>query len=72
VSVAKLMLDVDKDGGFQMSIGMEYADGSGSGYRLYGPKYVGRSTSLFRVTLTAAERKKIREYLDQADELGLP
>lgn len=68
-----LTIDVDKTGGaFQMSISLTDERGVGGGYRLHGPKYIGTSSPVFSCTLTALERKKIREYLDQADALGLP
>lgn len=57
-------LAVDRDGrtgGFQLEIG----DDSG-GYRLAGPKYLGASTSVLKVTLDERAATEIRRYLDAA------
>lgn len=63
-----IYLEVDQTRGqYQMSISSVDEDGSGSGYRLYGPKYIGDSTPVFKVKLTQIERDKIRRYLDEAD-----
>jgi hypothetical protein len=63
----KVTLDIDRDrytGGVQVSIGVENDAGSGHGYRLAGPKYLGNSESIKRVTLTENDAREIRRYLD--------
>lgn len=73
MSDKRVKLEVDRRGNaYQMSICSVDAEGRGSGYRLYGPKYAGDSTPVFSVTLTKIERDKIRKYLDEADAEGAP
>jgi len=63
----KVTLDIDRDrytGGIQVLIGVENDEGVGHGYRLAGPKCLGDSTSLKRVTLTEDDARQIRRYLD--------
>ncbi|MFD7161182.1 hypothetical protein ACFV9C_41820 [Kribbella sp. NPDC059898] len=50
-----------------MTITKLNGDGSGDGYRLHGPDYVGTSKSLFRTELSKTDRAHMRAYLDAMD-----
>lgn len=59
-------LSVDRrecDGGIQISIGAEDADGSGHGYRMAGPKYDGRGKTLLKHYTTERDAREIEGYL---------
>ena len=56
-------------GGTQIDIGTTYEDGSGSGYRLAGPKFNGSSSLLASRKLGQREIDEIRRYLDIAESI---
>jgi len=51
---------------YQLSINAMTSETSGHGYRLMGPKYVGRSRNLRTVELTQRDADEIRAILDEA------
>ena len=61
-----LSVDQGSNGGLQLSIGREATDGSGTGYRIFGPKYDGQGKQLKRHYLTDLDVKEIRSYLNRA------
>jgi len=61
------VIDVDRDGwtkGLQLNIAKLDENGTGSGYRLAGPKCNGSSTNLLRRVLDARDAAEIRAALD--------
>lgn len=50
---------------YQLSINAVNDEGRGHGYRLMGPKYVGRSRNLRTVELTQRDADEIRAVLDE-------
>lgn len=67
--VKGVYLCVDKDGltrGVQISIDVEYEDGGGHGYRIYGPKYCGQSSPVAKHRITARDIEEITRYFQQA------
>jgi hypothetical protein len=52
------------DGGLQISIGHEDDDGGGQGYRIAGPKYDGRGTTLLKHYITDRDVSEIKGYLE--------
>jgi len=62
----KVVLAVDRDGltnGLQLCIEVRYTDGSGLGYRLHGPKYLGQSKNLVTRELTEYDLEEIAKFL---------
>lgn len=59
-------------GGYQLSIDSIDASGGGHGYRIAGPKFCGKSTTIQRVTLNARDRDEIRRYLDLIPDAPVP
>ena len=53
----------ETDGSIQISIGKEEEDGSGIGYRMAGPKYVGDSKTILKHYITKNDVHYIRAYL---------
>ena len=51
---------------YQLSINALSGDTSGHGYRLMGPKYVGRSRNLRTIELSQRDADEIRAILDEA------
>jgi hypothetical protein len=51
---------------YQLSINAVTSETSGHGYRLLGPKYVGRSRNIRTVELSQRDADKIRAILDEA------
>lgn len=51
---------------YQLSINAMDDEHSGHGYRLMGPKYIGRSRNLRTVELTQRDADEIRSILDDA------
>ncbi|MGW5928047.1 hypothetical protein ACWF2L_17625 [Streptomyces anulatus] len=65
----RAVLDVDRDGwtqNLQLNISTLDENGTGMGYRLFGPKYNGSSTNLLRVELDERDAAEIRAALDAA------
>lgn len=56
-------------GRIQIDIGKIHEDGSGSGYRLAGPKFNGSGSRVASVKLGRREIDEIRKYLDVAESL---
>lgn len=56
-----LSIDQTPEGGLQLSI-----NGGRSGYRIFGPKYDGRSVTLSKHKLTKRDIEEIRTYLRYA------
>lgn len=54
-------------GGYQLSIGSENAEGYGHGYRIFGPKFIGDSTSIRKMTIDKRTADAIRGYLDEVE-----
>ncbi|MFE4915877.1 hypothetical protein ACFRCX_30705 [Streptomyces sp. NPDC056652] len=50
---------------YQLSINAMRSETSGHGYRLMGPKYIGRSRNLRTVELSQRDADKIRAILDE-------
>jgi hypothetical protein len=50
---------------YQLSINAMTGESNGHGYRLLGPKYVGRSRNLQTVELTQRDADEIRAILDE-------
>ncbi len=50
---------------YQLSINVATSETSGHGYRLLGPKYVGRSRNIRTVELSQRDADKIRAILDE-------
>ncbi|WP_033239926.1 hypothetical protein [Streptomyces albidoflavus] len=50
---------------YQLSINAMRGENSGHGYRLMGPKYLGRSRNLHTVELTQRDADEIRAILDE-------
>ncbi|MDQ0809885.1 hypothetical protein QFZ63_001599 [Streptomyces sp. B3I7] len=50
---------------YQLSINAMTGEHSGHGYRLMGPKYMGRSRNLRTVELTRRDADEIRKILDE-------
>lgn len=50
---------------YQLSLNAVDEVGSGHGYRLMGPKYIGRSRNLRTVELTQRDADEIRAVLDE-------
>ncbi len=66
IDLSGIYISVDQrevGGGLQVSIGRAEKDGSGSGYRIAGPKYDGRGRELLRHKLTQRDRSEIEAYL---------
>ena len=64
---ATITLDATGDRKFpvyQLSINAMTSETSGHGYRLMGPKYIGRSRNLRTVELTQRDADEIRAVLD--------
>lgn len=62
-----IFIDVDRDGwtkNLQINIATVDENGSGTGYRLAGPKYNGSSQLLLRHELTERDAAEIRAQLD--------
>ena len=57
---------------YQLSINAVDDEGTGHGYRLMGPKYIGRSRNLRTVELTQRDADEIRAVLDEAFPLATP
>ncbi|MFD5899084.1 hypothetical protein [Streptomyces sp. NPDC060366] len=55
---------------YQLSINAMDGEDSGHGYRLMGPKYVGRSRNLRTVELSQRDADEIRAILDEAFPQG--
>lgn len=51
------------DGALQISIGVQGDDGNGHGFRIAGPKYDGRGTTLLKHFLSDRDKREIAEYL---------
>jgi hypothetical protein len=63
----RIVIDVDRDGwtkGLQLNIAHLDENGTGSGYRLAGPKYNGSSENLLRRELDERDVREIRAFLD--------
>lgn len=60
-----LSIDRRSDGQLQMSIGEQGADGSGTGYRIAGPKYDGSGKTLLKHFITPRDKEEILLYLSQ-------
>lgn len=61
---ARVLLNVDRRrDAIQVSISVIGAEGSGHGYRIAGPKYLGDSTPVIEHELTARDVEEIRQYL---------
>lgn len=72
---ARCQISVDRctaTGGLQVSLGEVDPDGYGDGFRLAGPKYIGRSENVLTADLDQRARGEIRAYLDAADRRGDP
>jgi hypothetical protein len=52
-------------GGLQLSINAYEEDGTGDGYRLFGPKFDGTSLPIVSTQLTRRDVQEIRSYLDR-------
>jgi len=64
----RIVIDVCRDGwtkGLQLGIVQVDENGSGSGYRLHGPKYNGSSTPLLKHELDERDAAEIRKFLDE-------
>ena len=71
-STERVTLSVDKSGGrIQVSINVSDADGSGHGYRLFGPKYTGDSTPVGDEVLTQRDVREIMSYLRMVPQVEL-
>ena len=60
---------MDQDGltkGYQLSIDMDYEDGTGSGTRLAGPKYCGMGKRLKTVVIGKQELDTLEKYIKLA------
>ena len=60
---------MDQDGltkGYQLSIDMDYEDGTGSGTRLAGPKYCGMGKRLKTVVIGKQELETLEKYIKLA------
>lgn len=71
----KLTIDVSKDGytgKLQVSINEVDESGSGHGYRLLGPKFLGASETLAAADLDQRDADEIRKYLDKAFPAAAP
>ncbi|MER6098392.1 hypothetical protein ABT154_21540 [Streptomyces sp. NPDC001728] len=71
---ATITLDTTGDPEFpiyQLSINAMLDETHGHGYRLMGPKYIGRSRNLRTEKLTQRDADEIRAVLDEAFPLGL-
>ncbi|WP_329474185.1 hypothetical protein OIE75_41090 (plasmid) [Streptomyces sp. NBC_01723] len=55
---------------YQLSINAMDGENSGHGYRLMGPKYLGRSRNLRTVELTQRDADEIRAVLDEVFPSG--
>jgi len=69
----RLVIDVHRDGwtkGLQLGIVQVDENGSGSGYRLHGPKFNGSSTPLLKHVVDERDAAEIRKFLD--DVFPLP
>ena len=63
----KLTIDVTRDGWtgkLQLSISKHDEDGTGTGYRLAGPKFNGSSEPVLSKILDRDDAEEIRRYLD--------
>ncbi|WP_240812564.1 hypothetical protein [Streptomyces sp. DASNCL29] len=63
----RIVFDVDRDGwtkGLQLNIAQLDENGSGTGYRLHGPKYNGSSKNLIRHVVDERDAAEIRQMLD--------
>lgn len=64
----RLTLSVDREAGeYQAAFNLLNENGSGGGRRIYGPSYAGTSKPVFEVTLSAEDRRVLREYLDEVE-----
>jgi hypothetical protein len=67
-----ISIDLDRDGWtgqLQLSINATDENGSGHGYRIFGPKYNGSGHGITRVVLDRRDADEIRAYLDQIEDL---
>lgn len=71
MSGRRIVIDLDQDGcygqgGYQVNIGVVDENGSGHGYRIFGPKYAGcdKQRHIKRHVLTPRDAREIRSYLD--------
>ncbi|WP_432111391.1 hypothetical protein [Streptomyces sp. YPW6] len=65
----RAVIDLDRDGwtqNLQLNIVTLDENGTGTGYRLAGPKYNGSSENLLRVELDERDAAEIRAALDAA------